>query len=402
MYMKNAEKIENFIRSVFEVYGLDYGEYFSTYTSDEEKVALPMVTDGKLDMTMVHQAAEILGEDVEDLLSMNSKKAAKWQIRFPYIGHKHSFEYTCNRNYYGKGYDALRLMEVLRDVEYPNKPTKYDYKDVTKRMQELLKEYDKVAPGTYHTGANIKHLCINTATFCHYAELEQMMASFFEMVDRAKVLFFKALEQSLSAEEVKEYNIIASVLGIQDRCIPQKGDLHYNMLRKLSPIYKAEQQADFFDYVMLDPAKDFAPWRCVEFIQNRAMVQAYAIIIPSAKKAMREYALLSSHFHCSFAWSDAAPLTYSAASENEIYEIGRMLHFIRLRNTYGGLEPTSVYVPKTAEELGEDGSYADILKELTRPAAKGGIAVPPRQQGKLLDISKKITRVNALGGNRNE
>ena len=85
--MKNVEKVESFIRSVFEVYGLDYSQYFSTYTTDDEKVELPMVMDGKLDMTMVHRAAEILGENVEDLLSMNSKKAAKWQIRFPYIEH---------------------------------------------------------------------------------------------------------------------------------------------------------------------------------------------------------------------------------------------------------------------------------------------------------------------------
>ena len=81
--MRNAEKVESFIRSVFEVYGLDYSQYFNTYTADDEKVELSMVMDGELDMTMVHRAAEILGENVKDLLSMNSKKAAKWQIRFP-------------------------------------------------------------------------------------------------------------------------------------------------------------------------------------------------------------------------------------------------------------------------------------------------------------------------------
>ncbi len=400
--MKNAKKVESFIRSIFEVYGLDYNEYFSTYTADDGKVALPMVIDGKLDMTMVHRAAEILGEDVEDLLSMNDKKTGKWQIRFPYIYHKHFFEYACKRSYYGKDYDTLRLMEVLWDFEYPSKPLRYDYKDVKDRMLELLKEYDKAAPGIYHAGADIKHLHIDTTTFCHYAELEQMMTSFFEMVDRAKALFFKALEQGLSAEEAKEYNITASVLGIRDRCISQKGDLHYDMLRKLSPVYKAEQQADFFDYVMLDPAKDAAPWRCAEFLQDLDMVQAYANIIPGAKKAMREYALLASQFHCSFVWSDAAPMTHSAVSESEMYETGRMLHFIRLRNAYGGLEPTSVYVPKTAEELGEDGSYADILKELAGPVTKGGIAIPPRQQGELFDISKMMARLDALGGRRNE
>lgn len=400
--MRNAIKIESFIRSVFEAYGLNYGQYFSVYTEDDEKVEIPMVIDGELDMVMVHRAAEILGENVEDLLSMDCEVVAKWQNRFSFISQKQAFEYACNRSYYGNDYDTLRLMEVIWDVEYPNKPQKYDYKSVTERLKALLKEYDKVAPGTYHEGANIKHLYINTATFCHFPEMKQMMSSFFEMVDRAKELFFKALEEDLCASEINEYNIIASILGIQDRCVPQKGDLHYSMLRKLAPVYKAEQQADFFDYIMLDPAKDVAPWRCVEFVQNREMVQTYANILPGTKKAMREYALLATQFHCSFAWTDAAPLTYAPASDNEIEEIGRMAQFVRLYEAYGGLEPTSIYVPKTAEELGADVSYADMLKQLTGPVARGGVAIPAEPRGRLLDIPKMISRVNALGGSRHE
>lgn len=373
--MKNAEKVKSFIRSVFEVYGLDYSQYFSDYTAaDDEKVVLPMVTDDELDMAMVHRAAEILGEDVEDLLSANSKKAAKWQNRFPYISLRNFFEYACRRSYYEKNYDTLRLMEAIWDIDIPNKPMRYDYKDVTRRMHALLKEYDQVAPGTYHEGANCDHLQINTTTFCHFAELEQMMGSFFAMVERSSVLFFKALEQGLSTEEIKEYNIIVSVLGIQDRCIPQKGELHYSMLRKLAPVYKAEQQTDFFDYVMLDPAKCVAPWRCAEFIQNRDMVQAYANIIPGAKKAMREFAFLATQFHCRFAWSD----------------------------TDDGWEPTSIYVPKTANELGKDAICADILNQLAGPATKGGITVSAGLREKPLDISKMAARIHALGGNRHE
>ena len=372
--MKKAEKVESFIRSVFEVYGLNYGEYFSTYTTDDQRIELPMVMDGKLEMEMVHQAAEILGEDVEDLLSMNSKKAAKWQNSFPYIALKSFFEYACNRNYHDSNYDSLRIMEVAWDIEFPNKPMRYDYQDVAQRMQELLKEYDKFAPGTYHKGAYCKHLQISTTSFCHFAELEQMMASFFEMVERASVLFFKALEQELSAAEINEYNIIVSVLGIQDRCVPQKGNLYHSKLRKLAAVYKAEPQTDFFDYVRLDPAKNIAPWRCAEFIQNRDLVQSYANITPSAKKAMREFAFLATQFHCCFAWSD----------DND------------------GLETTSIYVPKTAAEIGDDAVFADALDQLIGPAAKGGIIVPTRERKESLDIPRMMARIHALGGSHNE
>ena len=181
------------------------------------------------------------------------------------------------------------------------------------------------------------------------------MASLREMIERTRGLFVKALGQNLDAGEIKEYNILVSVLGIRDRYISKKGSLHYSMLRKLAPIYKAEKRTDFFDYVMLDPAKDIAPWRCSEFVLNRDMVQDYVNVFPGAKKAMREYALLVTQFHCSFAWSDAAPLSYTSADDNPIYEIGKMMQHMRLCEDYGGLEPTSIYVPKTVEEIGTDG-----------------------------------------------
>ena len=80
--MKNAKNVENFIRSIFEVYGLNYGEYFSAFTADDEKVELPMVIDGALDMAMVSRAAEILGEDVEDLLTLNRKRPRSGRSNF--------------------------------------------------------------------------------------------------------------------------------------------------------------------------------------------------------------------------------------------------------------------------------------------------------------------------------
>lgn len=400
--MKNAKNVENFIRSIFEVYGLNYGEYFSAFTADDEKVELPMVIDGALDMAMVSRAAEILGEDVEDLLTLNRKKAAKWQIKFPYIEYKQAFEDICNRAYYRNDYDTIRLMEVIWDVECPRKAMRFDDKAVTERLRSLLKEYNKFAPGTFHDGATIKQLRIHTATFCHFAELEQMMASFFEMIERTRGLFFKALGQDLDAEEIKEYNILVSVLGIRDRYIPKKGSLHYSMLRKLAPIYKAEKRTDFFDYVMLDPAKDIAPWRCSEFVLNRDMVQDYVNVFPGAKKAMREYALLVTQFHCSFAWSDAAPLSYTSADDNPIYEIGKMMQHMRLCEDYGGLEPTSIYVPKTVEEIGTDGVYADILNQLAGSVAKGGVTAPGGLLEKPLDIPKFMSRISTLGGNSYE
>lgn len=218
------------------------------------------------------------------------------------------------------------------------------------------------------------------------------------MVGRVKELFFKAFDTELDVKEIREYNIMVSILGIRDRCIYSKGELHYSLLRKLVPVYRAENEAELFDYVMLDPGKDILPWRCAEFTQNRELVQLYANVVPTAKRSMREYALQASKFHCSFAWSDAKPLEYSADEEVTVAEIDRMIKFIRLRDKYGGLEPTTIYVPKTDEELGEDGVFAEALKKLSGPERVGGIVGPTKIQGKLLDIPKMAARIKAIGG----
>ena len=117
---------------------------------------------------------------------------------------------------------------------------------------------------------------------------------------------------------------------------------------------------------------------------------------------MREYALLVTQFHCSFAWSDAAPLSYTSADDNPIYEIGKMMQHMRLCEAYGGLEPTSIYVPKTVEEIGTDGVYADILNQLAGPVEKGGVTAPGGLLEKPLDIPKFMSRISILGGNRYE
>lgn len=396
--MEKPVKIESFIRAIFELYGLDYGQYFSDYDEDNERAEIPMVRGGTLDMDMVNRAAEILGEDVEDLLTMNGNRTGKWAKRFPFIDLKRELEHAYARSFCGKSYDTLRLLEVVFDVEYPNKPTRYNYEDVKKRLFALLKEYDKVAPGIYHKGQAIKYLHIDTTGFCHFEKIELMLASFFEMVDRAGSLFFKAWDIELSAEEIREYNIIVSVLGIRDRCLYTRGDLHYSMLRSLVPVYRLENETEFFDYVMLDPQKDIMPWRCAEFTQNRELVQTYANIFPTAKRSMWEYALRAAKFHCSFAWSDAKPLEYSAGKEENTAGLDQMLKFIRRRDKYGGLEPTTMYVPKTDEELGEDGAFAEALKKLSGPERAGGIAGPTKIRGKLLDIPRMAARIKAIGG----
>ena len=236
--MKNPEMIESFIRDLFEFYNLDYGKYFYDYTEDDECVEIPMMEAEKLDLTMVEQAAEILGEDVDALMSCDDKRVLKWARTNPYAMYKQGFEYACKRGYYDKNFDTTRLMEVIFDEDLSDcYRRKYDYEDVKKRLVVQLKEYDKTIPGTYHAGARMRNLHIYTGTFCHYKDMDKLIKTFFRMVERAEELFFKALDNGLETDEIKEYNIIVSLLGMQDRSVPRKGELHYSMLQKLIPVY---------------------------------------------------------------------------------------------------------------------------------------------------------------------
>jgi hypothetical protein len=219
-----------------------------------------------------------------------------------------------------------------------------------------------------------------------------MVDSFFKMVNRGKELFFKALEQELTEAEICEYNLIVSYTGIRDKHFNLHG-LYYRYLVKFRQLYLAEEGKDFFDYVVLSKDIPFQPWKFAEIIADRTRMEQYLSYVPRARMLMYMFAIEGTRFECSFTWSDAEPM-----DEEERWEFAQTYTSIwaRLDEDYEGKKPTVVYIPKDDGELGEDGPYFEILRNMAGIPQEGGIPVLVQGKSEEADIRKMIARVKII------
>lgn len=395
-YMYHPKEIEEYIRGVFEEYDLSYDTYFSEFSANNERIKKSMVENGELNIKMVARAAEILGTTVDAILDMDDERVLKWYWKFPLLQYKSGLERTYQRSFLGSCASETLLMMAIMGVKYTRpKPARFNYSCIKERMLDLLNDYDIASPGTVHQDATIEHLHFETSGICHYDKITQMVDSFVDMVARGEELFFKALHQDLSEDEVGEYNIIVTATGMKDKHYVIHDGLYYSDLVACRNVYLSENCTDFFDYVLLDKTATFSPWRCIEFIKDRQRVEKYFSLVPQAKGLMREFTFRALRFECSFTWSDAPVLSDEAIEELSMEHtwIAR-----KLKTEYGGKAPTVVYVPKTADELGDDGQYLEMLKRLSGSANKGGIKLPAHGAPIETDIPKVMARIRAFGG----
>lgn len=376
--MANAKKVDEFIKEMFEVYSLDYAEFFD---ESDDDAALNSPSGSKenhyaLNMPMVELAAKILGVDTTDILTLNSEAVMKWLKKYPYFWHRPAFDEAYRRSFHDESYKSLRLLEVIFEKEVvPDYPTRYDYSDVIHRLDALLRSIDKSVPGTYHAGASMENLSIYTKNFCHFEHIKEMVESYIEMFDRAKGLFFKAWDTDLSQDEIHEYNFLVATIGLQDNCYIREY-LFYDLLKSFLPVYRSEGYKDFFSYVRIYHHRVLEAWKCAEFSQDKALVQKFTKIYPQAKKSMREFSLETSKFECFFTWSDAKPAISTQEDLDDINHTAAMLGEDPVTFDDCAKEPTLIYVSKTPEELGGDEIFAENLRILSGPETLGGVHVP--------------------------
>lgn len=400
--MKNPQEIERFIRICFKEYSLNYSRFFSYRDHNDVWHDEPIVVDGELQLPVVEQAAYILGVSVDDLLNMNERAVFKWFDRYGYFREMHYFQDAYRCSFHDKkSWKEWRLIEEM--LQKPAFPTRYDFKEVMRRMLELLKEMDKSVPGTYHKGAEINKLSIYTQNFTHFNKIGLMVDSYLEMIARAKSLFFKAWDCNLSEDEVSEYNFLVTALSLHDCCYG-RDLLYYDLLKQFIPVYKEEGYRDFKSYVKILVSDLFEPWKCAEFVQDRNMVQKFLNVCPQAKPAMRQFALDVSQFACLFVWSDSPmiPCGWTKEEKAELAAVGINPKHLEYDDAFDDVplaqEPIRILVPKTEEELDGDGQYAEQLRLLSGPASLGGIILPKTEVSEHFDADSLVriqTRLEA-------
>lgn len=392
--MRKAQELEQFIKTWFDLYGFNYREIVgSVEVAEFEFVDAPIADGDSIFLENVEKAAEAFGVSVDDLVSMKSDVLRAQFEKYPYFDLLRDFNLAYQAAFYIPGYKEARLVDAIFRDDFKtsdNLSPKFDFDGVIVRLNDLLKQYDSVFPGSYHAGASMRDLRISTRCFCHFDKINVLCSSFLAMVDRAKALFFKALDCDLTATEVCEYNLIVSAIGLRDAVMVGRGNLYYSTLVKRRDVYKSENFTDFFSYVRLSRSRFINPYRCAEFVADRELVQKFTTIYPHMKAEMRQYARDVENYRCIFRWSDE-PEREPSDEILEAYCNGKISGEELSEAT--GL--VVVYVPKDGDELGMDQAAAKQLQVFAGPVTLGGVANADFPYSVGVDLPRITARLNA-------
>lgn len=391
--MMDIKEIVTAIRCLLSLRGFDHDYRFFQQDNEMKRHPIPWIIDGRLNMELVEYASDILGVTTKELLEMRGSVMKKWSRKYPLVKYWEGMRRSVNESYLRNPTPEERLLAAVYNfTERDIYVTKYNLKKLEECTMEALIALEKEKPGTIHPGEKIENFYADTVYICRYPHITEMLDSFFEMVNRGKELFFKALEQELTGAEICEYNLIVSYTGIRDKHFNSHG-LYYRYLVKFRQLYQAEKGKNFFDYVVLSKDIPFQPWKFAEIIADQVRMERYLSDVPSARMLMYMFAIEGTRFECSFTWSDAEPM-----DEEERWEFGQTYTSIwaRLDEDYEGKRPTVVYIPKDDSELGEDGPYFEMLKTIAAVPQKHGMPGQTLAESEESDIGKMIARVKII------
>ncbi len=382
--MKKIERVSKYVSDLFERYGMNTYGFFRDFDEEtEETVDVPLFRYGKIDDETLEKISIYFGISKNEILSTDSDAALRYWNKYSFFSLYKQYRETWNWNHQYKDpkptAEELLLNAIFSDKRGITVRYKYDVKSIKERLVELLKEYDKVIPGTYHKGAEITDLRISTQDVFSFPQCAEMISSFFDMVDRIKELFFKTIHADLIDDEINELNFLASFLDAYDN-VDVKTCITYDNVACYKKIYQAENLSDFYDYVTIKSTfVKTCPWRCKEFFDDIATVQKFVDVFPETKGAMREFGINLTKFSCDFVWSDAKPITYSDEEEAELYDFEEVCGLEHTPIEDRAKEHTHIYVDKNRSEKYGLGEYIKALKKAYGPVAKGGIVVPNRK-----------------------
>jgi len=396
--MNQAKDIAAFVKKALTTFSISGNGYFYTIDSrtgrkiPQELFFCDVVTDSVLDRLSVD-----LGISKQDILEMNEEPLKAYYAKYPFFRLYRNYisEWERQREFS----DDLSAEEHLVAAIFGEKSQlkiekRYDFDSVKKRLVKLLKEMDKLMPGTYHEGATINDLTIETECMISYPQITELMRSFLQMLEDVKNLFFKGIREDLSEDEINLFNFLCSVLVIKDIVVPSV-NMNYSNLKKYSSVYADEGFSDFFSYVRVRMFVDTEPWRCKEFFDDENLVQQFVTCFPYVKHKLREFGMEVSKFACRFHWSDAKQIELDEEDE-ECYEA------LDMDINDRPLEWSRVYIPKTEAELFDWASYIRRLSKAASPEKKGGL-VAPRNEWMIKGIlphTRTMARVMARGGTK--
>ncbi len=378
--MTTINTIQKFIEAVMDRYSIPYGVFFSEYNSDDQLVKRKVFPQGKIDDYNLNRICRILGFDQDVILNADKDKANIWFNKYPYFRLMLQYRTTNYYAEYGTSPAEGRLLSAIFGKKFCKK---YLDEDIKQRLLETLKRYDSVIPHLYHPDATIERFMHSEQDFVPFDQVELLVQSFVQLVERHKELFFKIWHLDLTKEEINEYNFLTTVLDAEDLA-KAGGYLYHHKVLELLPIFKKEGFEKYESYVKICKG-DFKPWKCPRFADNFDLAQQYINIFPRAKENIREFCMQIRNIHCGYTWSDDEyVIDEDDAWTPEEFRIGphQPLKFI--------------YVPKTEAELGDDLTFVEKLSCLAAPPAQGGLVLPQIESPQVMSfMPRMMDRVSA-------
>ena len=297
--MPDAVELTRFVENYLLQYGIDRDDYRIEVDEDHEwySVAFP---DGVISNEAIEHILLITGLTREELFGMKKETLDKYSKKFPFFELDEEFnsKYAAESRYLN--------VEKIAGLFYMGTVDRYDVTDLKKRIIRKAIEVDDFVEGTYHPDAIPVGLRYSTEWMISFPKYGEMITSLFNMINRYKNLFVRAIKTELENEDIREMNFLASALDSRD-LVMQDVQLYYHNVLKFREIYKEEKLNDFFSYVKIGRMKKTKYWRCDEFLNNKALVQLYLRAYPEAISEMNKYIMRTNHFSCWFYWSDNVP-----------------------------------------------------------------------------------------------
>ncbi len=375
--MSNIEKTTEYVERIFELYDLDKYEFFYQFDMDtKEHVKCWLFPFTEIDDDTLERIAVHTGLTKEEILNNDEEAAKKYWNKYSFFSlykqfkTNEEFQFKHRFGILSKKENLIRA--VFGDVLETDDIERYDIEAIVQRLKKQLKEIDCIIPGTYHHGATITSLEIQTEDITTYTKCQDLLNGLLEIIERTKELFIKAIENDLPEDEVNELNFLVSWFDACDVATPSYR-MTYDKIVALRKIYAENLSENFFGYIKFKRLNHFKIWRCKEFYDNEELVQKYANVFPALKGKMREFSIEATKFFCTFVWSDAKPIYYSENEEKQLKEFNKIVGEEDIPIEERAKERTNVYIEKTKEELGDFGDDIEKIKRLSSSASKGGI-----------------------------
>lgn len=369
--VKTKNEITRYVKTFCKKYSLSYSDFFYEYDELDMPQAAPVFGKESIE-SKLPVISEYFGLTDEEILTTSEEGLNKWYKKYSFFYHLPRFIAAYQMSYLGDDEEVAkaRLINAIFGENSCKYPARYHTEDIQKRLIEKLKELDTVLPGTYHENAEMREFDVDTEQFCSYPQIGEMIYSLLQMIYRAKELFFKAKDRDLAENEVLEYNFLVSVLGIKD-AVSNKY-LYYKNVVALRTVYKEEGYKDFYSYVRLMNYKDLYPWRAKEFLDDKALMQAYLNEYAEEYWKWKEESKKIAKIVCSFVWSDETSVVKELDFGIKIPELDNY-------PDEDVLERTTVYLDKTTEEIRSDKEAQEKLLACFGCKGIGGLSIPQRE-----------------------